>query len=196
LEIFKPVIGFEKQYLISNKGSVYSLHCHRLMTPKKSKTGYLRITLCDNGRKRHTSVHRIVAEAFIDNPENKPTVNHKNENKHDNRVENLEWATNAEQNVYGTRIAKAKTHTDWEKRSEKMNYAEIARKHDYSRQSMCNRKQTEVYKDGVLVGVFKSQKEAADYAKAGKSDVNQCIYGFRKTANGYVFKTHFPEEKI
>lgn len=195
MEVFKPVIGFEGQYLVSNKGSVYSLHRNRLMIPKKGKTGYLRITLCDNGRKRNTSVHRIVAEAFIDNPENKPTVNHKNEDKHDNRVENLEWATNAEQNTHGTRIARAIMHTDWKKRSGKIDYVAIARKHDYSKQTMCNRIQTEAYKNGELVGIFKSQQEAANFTGTGKAHVSQCISGTRKTSNGYSFKEHFPEEE-
>ena len=193
MEVFKPVVGFEKQYLVSNRGSVYSLHRNRMMTPKKGKTGYLRITLCDNGRRRSTGIHRLVAEAFIENPEKKPTVNHKNENKNDNRVENLEWATNAEQNAHGTRTIRAMMHTDWKKRSEKVDYYAIAKKHDYSKQTMCNRSKTDVYKDGVLVGVFKSQREAADYAKTGISHVSQCISGTRKTANGYSFKRHFPE---
>ncbi|MCD8094546.1 MAG: HNH endonuclease [Ruminococcus sp.] len=77
-----------------------------------------------NGYRRECSVHRLVALAFIPNPENKPTVNHLNEDKKDNRVENLECATNAEQNVHGTRIECVIAHTDCKNRA--IDYAAVA----------------------------------------------------------------------
>lgn len=201
MEVFKPVIGFENQYLISDLGNVFSLHRNRLITPKHSATGYLRVTLCDNGRKRNTGIHRLVAEAFLPNPENKPTVNHINEIKTDNRVVNLEWATVAEQNCYGTRTERAKTHTDWKARN--IDYIEVARKHDYSKDNMCNRKRTAVFKNGKAVGVFRTQKEAAEACGVSRGSVSMCALGKRKSVNGYTFeefpiavtKKHFPEEE-
>lgn len=194
-EVFKDIPGYEGLYKVSNIGRIYTCRYQRIMTPKRAKTGYLRITLC-NGCDNHlnTSIHRLVALAFIPNPDNKPTVNHINEIKDDNRVENLEWATIAEQNIHGTRIKRAMAHTNWKERNKKINYKDVAAKHDYQRQDMCNRHLTEVRKDGVLIGVFKSQKEASDFSGAKVSDISQCISGTRKTSKGYTFKRHMKEE--
>lgn len=78
----------------------------RLLKPAKRSNGskYMHVVLCVDGVRKHKSIHRLVAEAFIPNPENKPTVNHKDENPQNNRIDNLEWATIKEQNCYGTRL--------------------------------------------------------------------------------------------
>ena len=194
-EVFKDVPGYEGLYSISNAGRIYSYRRNRLMVPKQTKIGYLRVTLCDgNGGQRTVSIHRLVASVFIPNPNAKPTVNHINEIKNDNRVENLEWATHAEQNTHGTRIARAMAHTNWNERNKKINYKDVAAKHDYQRQEMCNRHLTEVRKDGALIGVFRSQKEASDFSGARVSDISQCISGIRKTSKGYTFKRIDMEE--
>ena len=188
MEQFRPVPGFENQYLISNIGNVFSLHRNRMLKPKRGKTGYLRVTLCDGGRMRNTGVHRLVAEAFIPNTENKPTVNHINEIKDDNRVENLEWATSAEQNTHGTRLKRAREHTDSARRSERMDYAAIAMKHNYALPHMCGRSKTAVYRGETIVGVFNSQTEAAKAAHTSIGEVSACVSGKRKTSHGYSFK--------
>ena len=88
-------IKYLNGYLISNMGRIMSLpkKTHKkekiIMIPKKEKNGYLTITI---NRKTY-KLHRLVAEAFIPNPNNYPCVNHKDENKHNNRVSNLEWCT-------------------------------------------------------------------------------------------------------
>lgn len=69
----------------------------RILKPALDKYGYHRVTFSYNGKRKSYSVHRLVATAFIPNPENKPTVNHKNGIKTDNSIENLEWATQSEQ---------------------------------------------------------------------------------------------------
>lgn len=106
-EIFVEVKGYDGKYLVSNQGNMktrsrYDKTKYILLKGWKEGHGYIRVEL--NGKPH--MVHRIVAEHFIPNPHNKETVNHKNEVKDDNRVENLEWMTKAENNNYGTRNAR------------------------------------------------------------------------------------------
>ena len=105
-EIWKPVVGLEGKYLISNLGNVKSLNFARTGKEKNMKVsldryGYNYVQL----NKKKYKVHQLVAKAFIPNPEKKKTVNHINEIKTDNRVENLEWATFSEQNKYSKGIS-------------------------------------------------------------------------------------------
>lgn len=193
-EVFKnvPISAYEQFYLISDQGRVFSKHRNTELTPKITKAGYLRVTLCDgSGNHKTISVHRLVAMTFIDNPKNKKTVNHKNEIKTDNRVENLEWATNAEQNTYGTRIQRAKSHTDYKSRG--INYSQVAKNHDYGRQDMCNRKKTTVYKNGELVGEFKTQKAAGEIVGVSRGKVSICVRT-GKSCKGYTFSKVEGEE--
>ena len=106
MEIYIPVQGYNGRYLISNKGNMMcSSRSGSEYVPMRGwvdKRGYRRVDL--NGDRYF--VHRLVAYHFIPNPLHKETVNHKNEDKLDNRVENLEWLTNTENHNYGTRNAR------------------------------------------------------------------------------------------
>ena len=111
MEIWKKIKGFEN-YEISNEGQLKSLHFGKeiFRKSKPTKQGYVRFALCKKGKQFIFLAHRLVAEAFIKNPEKKPCVNHKDENKSNNNVSNLEWVTHSENNNFGTRgnrIAKA-----------------------------------------------------------------------------------------
>ena len=98
-EEWRPIKNYEGLYEISNLGRVKSLNYRRtgkenVLKPRKQKKGgYLQIILCKNGMKKMVSVHRLVAEAFIPNPDNKPCIDHINTIRDDNRVENLRWTT-------------------------------------------------------------------------------------------------------
>ena len=93
---WRPVSGYEGEYAISADGRVWSFRRKIVLRPEEVYNGYLRVTLCVNKEIKHFRVHRLVADAFIPNPDNKPQVNHINGNRKDNRVENLEWATAVE----------------------------------------------------------------------------------------------------
>ena len=110
-EIWRPVKDYENDYEVSNFGRVKSVKFNRnkIMKCKKTPLGYFVIGLRKNGGKKFYFVHRLVAYAFIPNPNNLPFINHKNEDKTDNRVENLEWCDATYNNNYGNRI---KTATD------------------------------------------------------------------------------------
>lgn len=103
-EIWKDVEGYDGVYQVSNRGRVRSFHSRNGIglspTPRimvgALYIGYHMVILCKNGNQRMKKVHRLVAEAFIPNPENKPFVNHKNFVRNDNSVENLEWVTPCE----------------------------------------------------------------------------------------------------
>ena len=130
MEIWKDVVGFEDSYEISNEGNLrskdrYVKHWRgglRLYKSKPKNTrlndkGYFRCNLKSDGKRFDFTIHRLVAEAFLPNPENKPCINHINGIKTDNRLENLEWC-NLEENTthaVGTRLIETKL-TDEEAR--------------------------------------------------------------------------------
>ena len=101
--IWKPVRGFEKYYLVSDTGEVYSTRRKINLQPSNDKDGYLKVTLHVDGKGFYRRVHQLVAMAFIPNPQKFPHVNHINENKQDNRVENLEWISPVDNDNWGTR---------------------------------------------------------------------------------------------
>lgn len=190
IEIWQDVSikEFSDFYSVSNLGRIKNKRTERVLVPKLSRAGYCRVTLSVNGFQKSIPIHRLVALAFVPNPYCKPTVNHINECKTDNRSCNLEWATFAEQNSHGTRTQRAIAHTDWKARNAKIDYTIVASKHDYSRQDMCNRKRTRVIKDGVVLGEFNTQKEAGEAFGVSRSKVSQCVSGIKKSCKGYVFE--------
>lgn len=98
-EIWKDIEGYEGLYQISNLGRVKSFKRYsegKILKARKVTKGYLQVTLLKNGKGKNKKVHRLVAQAFIMNPNNCPQVNHINGNKTDNTVQNLEWVTNKE----------------------------------------------------------------------------------------------------
>lgn len=112
-EIWKDIPGYEGLYKVSNLGNVLSLNNYRRSNSKIlkqhiSKSGYHSVVLSKNQIKKTYRVHRLVAMVFIPNPDNLPFINHKDENKANNCVDNLEWCTDDYNRHYGTMFLRAK----------------------------------------------------------------------------------------
>lgn len=104
-EIWKDIPNYKGYYQVSNFGRVMSLRSYggnsnRIIKPCGNGTGYLKVILCKNSQQKQYLVHRLVAMAFIPNPNNYDFVNHKDENKMNNCVENLEWCTKSYNSIY------------------------------------------------------------------------------------------------
>ena len=107
-EIWKPIIGYEP-YVVSSYGQVKNNRTGKILKQKIDKYGYLSITIYNtNKEKKSYTIHRLVASAFIQNPNNLPQVNHKDEDKKNNRVDNLEWCDSKYNCNYGSRNKKIK----------------------------------------------------------------------------------------
>lgn len=102
-EIWKDCKGYEGKYQVSNLGRVWSIKRQHYLTPNKHTKGYLQVTMmAKNGKMKMEYIHRLVAIAFIPNPNRLPQVNHKDEDKTNNCVDNLEWCNSKYNNNYGT----------------------------------------------------------------------------------------------
>lgn len=126
MEVWKPLAGlveYGTYYEVSNLGNVRSVdriaddgypRKGKILKPRKLPTGYLRVHLSEHGKNKDYYIHRLVAIAFIPNPDNLPQINHKSEIKTDNRVENLEWCDTKYNCNYGSKPQK---HSEIRKRT-------------------------------------------------------------------------------
>lgn len=105
-EVWKEVDGYEKLYRVSNFGNVYSCISGITLKPVSLKKGYQVVKLFRHKKGRTHYIHRLVATNFIDNPNSLKEVNHKDENKRNNKVDNLEWMTTKQNSNYGSRNKK------------------------------------------------------------------------------------------
>ena len=186
-ENWKDIAGYEGLYSISSYGIVMSHRSGRCLKPIITKFGYARVHLAKDGITKTATVHRLVTLAFIPNPEGKPTVNHINEDKLDNRVENLEWATNQEQNVHGTRIKRAVANTDYKARA--IDYSAVAAKHDYSKMNTAQMKPVLQFSmDGVFIAKYSALSQAARFLGISAGSICRCLKGERRSCGGYKWK--------
>lgn len=185
-EIWKPISGYEGLYEVSSYGRVKSVerdfvdsigrkyHKKERILKNQTYRGYLYVKLYD-GPKR---VNRLVAKAFIPNSENKPQVNHKNEIKTDNRVENLEWMTVKENTNYGTRTERARKSLD---KAARKAIGEATRKR-------LSKPVVQYTKNRELIKVWQSTREAGRQLGISHSDISNVARGTRKSCGGFVWK--------
>lgn len=128
-EIWKDIIGYEGKYQISNTGKLKSVRLGILMKPMKCTNGYLSACLWKNNKQKKILMHRLVATHFIKNPNNYSDVNHLDENKENNNVDNLEWCSHLYNMNYGNvkrKIREASFKRVWTK-EQKMRISNIAK---------------------------------------------------------------------
>jgi len=104
-EIWKTIEDYPN-YEVSTFGNIKNKTSNKLLKPALNSSGYYRCTLINNLKKKTMTIHRIVSQTFLENPENKPTVNHKDRNKINNNLKNLEWSTYLEQNLHKSKSTK------------------------------------------------------------------------------------------
>lgn len=173
-EVWKDIAGYEGLYQVSNQGNVRSLDRvseHNFSgkitlkgTEKKPSFDgkYLFVVLSKEGKRKQVTVHRLVAEAFIPNPQGLPCVNHKDENKKNNVVDNLEWCTNKYNSNYGTCIERSR-----EKKEKKVVQYDL---------------------NGNFIKEWKSLAEAEKIGGFDHRGTSRCATGQRNKAYGYVWK--------
>ena len=171
MENWQPVKGYDGIYEVSDKGRVRSLKfCkERILKPIKDPGGYLRVNLCKEGKVKLTLVHRIVAEAFIQNPNNLETVNHKDEVKTNNVVSNLEWMSKRDNNNYGTH-------------NKRVSETQINDPNKSKEVQMFDKK------TGELLETFPSINEAARVTGIKRASISHCCTGISKSAGGYIWR--------
>lgn len=177
MEIWRDIPGYEGLYQVSNLGRVRSLDRYvkqnhgskqlkrgKIIQPIKDCKGYLRLKLCINNTSKRISIHRLVAQVFIPNLDNKPQVNHIDGDKTNNRVDNLEWVTNQENVKHAWSTGLAQITDEARKKMSKNN--------TNKKQVMCmNTKE-----------IFNSIIEASKKYKINSSHISECCKGKRKSA--------------
>ena len=174
-ELWKTVYGYENLYEVSNQGRVRSLprivsghrtfmRNGRILRPQERRHGYLSVWLYGNGSKKQVSVHRLVAEAFCERRDGCDEVNHLNEDKQDNRAENLAWCTKKENCSYGSRPKR------------------ISQKNTNGKQSMAVIQYT---MSGDFVAEYPSLNEARRQTGINQGGICCCANGITSHAGGF-----------
>lgn len=160
----KEIMGFPNYY-VTKDGHIWSGWCGRYISEILTENGYRRVVLSKNNKSHNFLVHRLVAEAFIPNPENKPCVNHKDLNRENNCVENLEWVTYKENN----------------------NYADHGRKNGAAHSKRVGQYHPKTIE---LIAIYDSLKEAAAAVKGQQTNIGACCNNkpHYNTAYGFVWK--------
>lgn len=166
-ELWKEIKGYEGFYEISNKGNVRNFKTKYILKQFTNNKGYNYVHLSVNYKGKAISVHRLVALNFIDNPENKPQVNHINGIKTDNRIENLEWVTCSENitHSYKNGMQRMKWDKELIRRNAKSHYKKVRN----------------IEKNII----FDSVSEASKVLNVNISSLSSCLHKKNNTAGGY-----------
>lgn len=188
MEEWKDVLGYEGLYQVSSYGRVRNRH-GKEMSQFYDKDGYKVVVLNHNYKRKYRKVHRLVGIAFIDNPNNYPSINHKDENKNNNNVENLEWCTISYNNNYGERN---KAISDKQKGKPRY-YAKGENnyfwgKHFTAGKSPSARSVAKLDQEGNILKIYDCIVSAANDVKCNRSFITMVCQGKRKTAKGYKWK--------
>ena len=167
METWKNIKGYEGLYQVSSEGHVKSLErkgrkSERILKPAATQDGYLRVALLAGGKRKMFAVHRLVCEAFCENPDNKPEVNHIDEDKTNNNATNLEWCTRKENINHGSR-------------NERTRKTESKPVGQYTL-------------DGELIKIWPSTIEAKRQAGFDCGHISRVANGERKTHKGFVWR--------
>lgn len=190
-EVWKPIKGYEGLYEISNLGKIKSLKriliyknghnrpmFERIMTARVSK-GYLCVNLYKNGKIKTSRIHRLVAEAFVPNPYNKPYIDHIDTIKTNNRYDNLRWVTPKENTLNPITLNRIISII---KREDTIKNRIKACKTSNSKPVV------QCTKDMIFVTEYKSATEAAKFNGFNRRNISHCCEGKRKTCSGYIWK--------
>lgn len=173
MEIWKDIPGYEGLYQVSNLGNVKSFKCNKeiLLKLNTNNVGYYCIGL-SNKNTEWFGVHRLVGMAFIPNPKNKPQINHKNNIKTDNRVENLEWCTGSYNALYGYKVGNRTA--PW--------LGKFGAKHSRSKSVL------QFDLNGKFIEEFGGMCEASRKTNTNQCSISRTCHGKQKLANKYKWK--------
>ena len=182
-EEWRTIPGFEK-YMVSNKGRVkssfYYVNGSERIMRQTEELGYMRVALVCGEERFSKRVHRLVAEAFVENPDGKPEVNHIDGNKKNNCVENLEWVTPAENSKHAFESGLKENVRKWAVKMGKQ----------YGGKYVAERKKRPVVVTNIKTGesfVCGSQKEAGEITGATQGNIWEVLNGKRRMSKGYTF---------
>ena len=177
---WRPIPGYEGLYEVSNDGQVRSLFRYKKVLKPHLRNSYHLFQLFKDKVGKYIGAHRLVAMAFIPNPDGLPYVNHKDECKLNNHAENLEWCTPQYNSTYGTARQRARANTDYRRQDR----VERARQLGLS----TGKPIYQYAKDGQFVRQYPSANQCAVENGWCVSSIRRCANGQRKTAYNYIFK--------